>query len=372
MSNLAIVFQIGSLGDSVVSVPALLSLRELLPSCSEYLLVSNLDSHLKVAPNQVFDMAWKGKGLISYNTSGNTFRRVASQASLIAQLRYYRPRYCVYLAPADRSPRQSKRDELFFRAGGCKELIGFRSLTSEELSAEYPLHMHRTEAYLRFRRVWDRPAEETFLRYAATPLLEPDTEAKQSVRTWLGKTRRAPGRRIIALCPYSNWPSRNIPANSIVQLISQLHLACNAEVVVLGGKKDFDQARMAIRVAGSGINACGMFSISESAALLGSCALAVCTESGPMHLAGAVGTPSVIVFSRTNKQLGRWFPLGSHHTILYREPACAGCSAIDCAVAGHPCMSEITVDQILSAVHSRLSGLNLAPRMFDGTKALVA
>jgi heptosyltransferase III len=369
MPDLAVVFQIGSLGDSIVSVPTLLSLKELLPSCSDYLLVSNLDSKLKVVPDQVFEMAWKAKGQITYQGTGTGLQQAASIAKLIAQLRYHRPRYCVYLAPADRSPKQVRRDELFFRAGGVKELIGFRAFTSEELVAGQNPRFQETEAYLRFRRVWNRPAEDRFLRYAAAPVLEPDWLAKERARKWLDTERRHPDRRLVALCPYANWSSRNIPDGTITGLLSQLEGAANVEVVLLGGKKDADQAQAALETAGAGLNACGIFSIGESAALLQNCSLAICTESGPMHLAGALGIPSVVIFSRTNKQLGRWFPLGNQHTILYRDLECAGCSSTVCRVAGHPCMSEITVDQILAATLSKLSGLFLASGMLEGNKS---
>jgi len=42
----------------------------------------------------------------------------------------------------------------------------------------------------------------------------------------------------------------------------------------------------------------------------------LCHDSGPMHLAAAVGTPCVAVFSRHNPP-GRWFPYGPDHTVLY-------------------------------------------------------
>lgn len=68
--SIAFVFQIGSLGDTIVSIPALRSIRELLPGCSEYLLVSRFETALYVAPSHVFEMAWEPLREIQYFGSG--------------------------------------------------------------------------------------------------------------------------------------------------------------------------------------------------------------------------------------------------------------------------------------------------------------
>ena len=371
MSDLAVVFQIGSLGDSIVSVPTLLSLRQLLPSVSEYLLVTKIESNLKVAAREVFDMAWKPKGQILFERSGSLWNQATSAAGLVAQLRRNRPRYCVYLAPAQRSVKHVNRDAMFFRAGGVKELIGFRALSSEELTVGPIPKIRDMEAYLRFLRVWGTATEEQFLSYCGMPVLSTDSGSKRRVQQWLDANRRYPQRRLVALCPYSNWTSRDIPGPTIVDLLSRLEKTLNLEVILLGGSKDATAAEAAIQTSGAGINACGLFSVGESGALLEACRLAICTESGPMHLACALGVPSIIAFSRTTKYFGRWFPLGNRHTLLYRDVKCSGCESVHCPVSGHACLSDITSDQILAAAVSRLNDLPLAPSMLNNTRALI-
>ena len=105
MSNLIAVFQIGSLGDAIVSIPSLLSLKEFIPDCSEYLLVSGFYSKAKVSPGDIFEMAWKPKAQLQYAGSENRLRQIFSVPAVLAKLRYYNPRYCVSLMPADREPR---------------------------------------------------------------------------------------------------------------------------------------------------------------------------------------------------------------------------------------------------------------------------
>jgi ADP-heptose:LPS heptosyltransferase len=368
MSNLVAVFQIGSLGDSIVSVPTLLSIRELLPDCSEYLLVSGFYSKMKVSPSDIFKMAWKPKKHLEYAGPENRLHQLWSVPSVLAKLRYYKPRYCVSLMPADREPYRIERDRRFFRAAGIKELLGFEPYPASMFTLSSATSVEGTEAYQRFQRLWGEASAEKFATYARVPILQPSDNAVRKADQWLMQQRKHPGKRLIAISPYSNFPSRDIPDQTIAELVSGLTKDADAEIVMVGGHKD---AVRAAKILGSdGLNACGEFSVQESAALLKACSLAICTESGPMHLASAVGVPLLATFSRINVQLARWLPFGQRSTILYREVPCAGCIAVNCPVAGHPCMEKIKADQILSAAMSILNGLPVVGDAFDGTKVL--
>jgi ADP-heptose:LPS heptosyltransferase len=370
--SLVAVFQIGSLGDSIVSVPALQSIREFVPDCTEYLLVSRFDTQLKVLPSHIFDMAWKASYKLNYQGPGRGLRQFGSIGSLLLKLRYYRPKHCVYLMPSDRLESQVERDRAFFKGGGVRNLIGFRALTTTERVAGANLDVRGTEAYLRFRRIWDGQSDEKFKKYAAAPLLHPSEAAQKRVAEWLKAKRRNTQRPLVAFCPYSNFPSRDLPNEVIVNVLAHLEKQAGAEVVIVGGNKDTQAAEAVIAQVGAGLNACGAFSVEESAAFLKGCKLAVCAESGPMHLAGAVGTPSVIVHSRINEELHRWFPVGNRndHSILYRNVECAGCSLKICRIPDHPCIEKITTEQILSVTLARLDGSTVAPHTMNGTQLL--
>jgi heptosyltransferase III len=370
MSDLTAVFHIGSLGDSIVSIPALLSIREYFPSSTEYLLVTRYDSEPYVASSHVFDLAWKPAHNISYRGPLFGPRELPSVAGVLAKLRYYRPNRCVSLMYSRRSQRQIARDRAFFRLGGVKDLIGFRPFTADELATGLLPSATESEAYLRFRRIWKDSAEHKFAKYAAGPLVTPGNSAKAEVENWITRHRRHAGRPLVAICPYSNSTSKDIPDETTVDVMRRLEDEAGVETVILGGKKDFGRAEALVVRSGAGLNASGAFSVEESAALLKSCYLAICADSGPMHLAAAVGTPTVVAFSRVNKQLPRWFPVGTGHTILTRNPACAGCGLTECNVSGHPCMRDISADQILDAALNKLKGLPLLAREAEETKVL--
>ena len=76
-------------------------------------------------------------------------------------------------------------------------------------------------------------------------------------------------------------------------------------------------------------------------------------DSGPTHLAAAVDTPCVAIFSSRN-YLGEWFPQGTGHRVLYHPIECQGCKLDVCIERQKACINSITVDEVFAAVHESL------------------
>jgi ADP-heptose:LPS heptosyltransferase len=72
-------------------------------------------------------------------------------------------------------------------------------------------------------------------------------------------------------------------------------------------------------------------------------------NTGPAHLAAAVGTPVVSLFAPTVPPV-RWRPWRVPHELLFVDVPCAGCRARECPVAGHPCLGGVDVADVLAAV----------------------
>ncbi len=83
-------------------------------------------------------------------------------------------------------------------------------------------------------------------------------------------------------------------------------------------------------------------------ALLKRCSILISNDSGPMHIAAAVGTPVVGIYGPTNPILQG--PYGSRHVVVRNETLeCLGCNFTRCPI-GHPCMRELSVDDVLNGV----------------------
>jgi ADP-heptose:LPS heptosyltransferase len=96
-----------------------------------------------------------------------------------------------------------------------------------------------------------------------------------------------------------------------------------------------------------------MLSVCRLAALLERADCFVGADSGPAHLAAAVGTPAVVLFSGTNNS-SIWRPPGDV-VVLHQAVACAPCHRTACPVVDHPCMHGIEPRRVVTAIAKRLA-----------------
>ena len=118
-----------------------------------------------------------------------------------------------------------------------------------------------------------------------------------------------------------------------------------------------DERELTARVARAGAAAAparvrdlgGATDLAQLAAVIAGAAAIVVGNTGPAHLAAAVGTPVVSLYAPTVPAT-RWRPWRVPHAILSEPVPCAGCRARICPVAGHPCLDELPLAAVLEAV----------------------
>ncbi len=137
------------------------------------------------------------------------------------------------------------------------------------------------------------------------------------------------------------WPDRHWQA-----LIGRF-LAEGWRVILVGGPDD---------VASAGSIArhdrlrdwTGQLPVSETAALLERADFFIGSDSGPAHIAASAGTPSLVLFSGTNRPR-QWRPWSRRTMILRNRVSCRPCHQKSCPLADHPCMAGITPDRVFRA-----------------------
>jgi heptosyltransferase-2 len=135
-------------------------------------------------------------------------------------------------------------------------------------------------------------------------------------------------------------------------------------MVLIGGPLDMERAR---QITGgldwpNLANWTGRLSIAELAAVAERAAVVVGADSGPAHLAAAVNTPVVVLFSGTN-DARVWKPVGPEVTVLRQPVNCSPCHCRDCPLADHPCMQGLKPERVAQAVLQQLDPLSeLEPR----------
>lgn len=133
-------------------------------------------------------------------------------------------------------------------------------------------------------------------------------------------------------------------------------LADDWRVVVVGGP-DGTQAAQALEPHRDLEDWTGQLSVTETAALLERADLFIGADSGPSHLAACAGTPSVVLFSGTNRP-AQWRPWSRRSLIIKHPVPCRPCHQKICPLAGHPCMSGLSPDRVYRAARRWWSRLH--------------
>lgn len=183
---------------------------------------------------------------------------------------------------------------------------------------------------------------------------------------------RAPGappfeEPYVIVHPGASVPARAWAPERHAELVGAL-VAAGWRVAVTGSPAERELtarvaagARRAERVRDLG----GATDLAQLAAVIAGAAAIVVGNTGPAHLAAAVGTPVVSLYAPTVPPV-RWRPWRVPHAILSEAVPCAGCRARTCPVPGHPCIDDLPLAAVVSAVH------NLADRAGGGEDARAA
>lgn len=143
-------------------------------------------------------------------------------------------------------------------------------------------------------------------------------------------------------------PSKDWNAGKFGALAAGLRERLGLEVFVLGGPGDRERGA-SIAAAGGAWDLTGSLTWGETAALLERCRLFVGGDTGVTHLAAALGTPVVSLFSGVEDP-AVWAPAGKRVRILGDRPSCSPCRSPRCRrTDGYFCMDRIDVEEVLEA-----------------------
>jgi heptosyltransferase-2 len=146
------------------------------------------------------------------------------------------------------------------------------------------------------------------------------------------------------------WPDRHLAR--LVDLASGL----GWRSVLLGGEEEREAAAMVTQAASVGLPLVMVGgSLMQLAAAIACCSVVVAPDSGPAHMAAALGIPVVTLFGPTSP--ARWAPRGRHTRVVRLELPCSPCSNIgraSCPINTRECLDQLTAERVFSEVQSLL------------------
>jgi ADP-heptose:LPS heptosyltransferase len=346
-----LVFRIGQLGDTLISIPAIRAIERRHPLDRRVLLTEHgaarpyVSAWDVLAPLQIFD------DVLFYDSTLPAYKLAKQLAGLVLQLRRLAPEYAYNLSP-DRTRFQYLRDSLFFNlVVGAKKYVTAPPMTRYSLgrpNRPAPLPRQIPE-WQRLARIVD-PDEPV----ASTPLAVPKSATERAAEV-LQSFGTNPSTRFIGIGPGSKMPAKIWPKERFLALGHELFRAYpDVVLVVLGGASDSPLAQwLCDSWNGKALNVAGKLSVYESAAVLQRCQLYIGNDTGTMHLAAMAGIPCVALFSARDYP-GIWDPMGQGHAVLRKQIECEGCMLLECTIRNNECLRGIGIQEVVDEVALRL------------------
>ncbi len=154
---------------------------------------------------------------------------------------------------------------------------------------------------------------------------------------------------IIAINPMAKWKTKLWEPNKFSELASGLQKDLNCRIIFTGSGQDraiIDEMIKHMGNAAGPVNLAGLTSLKELACLYSRCSVLICTDTGPMHIAAAMGCSVVALFGPTAPL--RTGPYGTGHRVIRSGIDCSPCFKKECDDT--KCMKDITVDEVFAAV----------------------
>lgn len=331
-----LIFRTGSLGDNICAIPSIAAIRKHYPQARIDILVNSGASNL-VSLEQ----------LLHHDCYDEIINYLDIPRSEVVKLMRNRKYDLVIQLPQTGSTFMRLLRDLFFFRLICKSGFGWT------LSA-VPFFRRTQENYVLFDNETKRLAI-LLKRFGIEvdqecyPLNFTDAD-RQLVDEAFEPVLRTQ-RPAIAIVAGAKRPQNRWPATYFQEVIEKYRDRYN--IILIGGPEDVNLLGP-ISVGHGIFNFCGKLSPLQSALMLKKCNLVVSNDTGPMHLAYAVGVPLITIFSSRDFP-GKWFPPENPKNTVFRSYGvpCSLCLSENCG--DNICMKRIKSNLITDQMNSRLN-----------------
>lgn len=156
---------------------------------------------------------------------------------------------------------------------------------------------------------------------------------------------------VVVINPGASCPSKRWPVERFAEAADSLIKKRGVKVVIISGESDKKIAdNMTSCMKEKCLDLSGKTTVGDIAAILKRSKLFISNDSGPVHVACAVGAPVVAIFGRSDRGLSprRWGPSNKGDVVIHKDAGCLDCLAHNC-VLGFKCLQAITVDEVVRA-----------------------
>ncbi len=224
---------------------------------------------------------------------------------------------------------------------GAREGASF-FLKEPPVAVDYDQH-----AIDRYLKVAGQLGCNTGDRKGEIPVSEQDKKLADSIFASFSE-----GKPLIAVNPMAKWKTKLWDSDKFSELAEKLQKEIDCRIIFTGSMQDRPVIEEIIKQTGIKedkiINLAGSTGLKELAYLYSGCSVLICTDTGPMHIAAAMGCRVVALFGPTAPL--RTGPYGNGHIIIRSGIDCSPCFKKECRDV--KCMGDITVNAVFDAARS--------------------
>jgi ADP-heptose:LPS heptosyltransferase len=349
------IYRIGNVGDTMCAVPAMRAIRRAYPA-AHLTLVTSPGNTGSVGARELLEGASWLDSIVVYHAEG--IASPAGRWKLIGEMRARNFDVWIELPVVAATFATLLRNMFVARLAGARWGFGWRydrlrlfaQAQSEHLA--FPNEVERLLEVLLAAGITSSPRDLEF------ELNDSDRRGVSDLfeRMQLGACE------IISFAPGAKADPNRWPASHFIEVGRSL-AARKLAIIVLGGDGDAALCeRVANSIGPSAINLAGKTTLRASCEVLARSLMLVCNDSGVQHLAAAVGTPCVSLFSRRDFP-GKWWPYGARHEVLWSRVPCHTCFLDHCP-RDNECIKLISVGEVIAAIDRVLARLSNA-RKFE-------
>jgi lipopolysaccharide heptosyltransferase II len=157
---------------------------------------------------------------------------------------------------------------------------------------------------------------------------------------------------IIGMHPAATWPAKRWLPERFAELADMLTAKFGAQVIMVAGANDAESINVVLKNSISNIKVLSDLPLRQLAAVIAHCALFIANDAGPMHIAAALGVPTIGLFGPGEENI--WFPYSpaDGHVALRRDVFCHPCHLDFCNRDGEgymECMKLLSVSDVFAA-----------------------
>lgn len=350
-----LLIQLGDIGDVVLTMPAIRALKERFPDSGLFVCVR------EKAADLIQDCPW-AEGVIAVDKRERSFlRNIGYQFHFFRQLRKKRFSWAIEL-----------------RTGNRGTVIALLSGAGVRIGRYIRRHPWRNRVFT--HQV--EPGDETG-QYVAQhclnilspfgvisrdhrPVLSVPSYRKAAAGRLLRKIGAADERLRVAFHPFSLWRYKELPVETCAALVEYLTRQQGCTVVLTGAPEERKRAGEVAVKASDVYNLAGRTAIGEMPALLSACHLFIGVDTAALHIAAAVGTPTVGIFGPSSPV--SWAPRGQDHRIVSKAMDCVPCRNKGCeGTEQSRCIETLSLEEIRAVVDAQLDRIRDRNFLTDGS-----